>query len=111
MQAVKHVAGEAGQIGSSVKLIFAEDDCQIYRLTAFTQRSISFEVIKTNPFVERGLNSISATIELQPISDCNQTFVKWTHTFSNKSDEQSIIEKIQEKKKLFAEMKSSFEGQ
>ena len=91
-----------------MKLLFADDNSQIYRLTAYTQRSISFEVIKTNPFVERNLNAIAATIELQPISDVNQTFVKWTHTFSNKSDEQSIIEKIGEKKKLFAEMKTTF---
>jgi hypothetical protein len=79
-------------------------------MTAFDEKMhrLCYEIIKTNPFKDRNLNSITAEVKLLPITEDNTTFMSWTHDFSNMSDTDSILEKREEKLSLFAEMKKRF---
>jgi hypothetical protein len=101
------ILGEAGQVGSVVKVTYKNGGVWECRITELSDRNytIAYEVIETDPAMS--CTSVEGEMVFHKVSDGNATFLKWTTVFSNDADAQVITDQKYKKLEFFAEFKKS----
>jgi hypothetical protein len=99
---VKTVSGvTAGTVGSTVDITYQDGAQWQVCITELSDRNytIVYDVISTEPSMT--CTSVEGQIELQSITESNQTFMKWTTIFSNDADAQVMADQKYKKLDFF----------
>jgi hypothetical protein len=107
VESTETITGEAGQVGSVVKVVYKNGGVWQCRITEVSDRkyTIAYEVIETEP--ETTATSVEGELMFEKISDGDETFLKWTTEFSNDADAQVMSDQKYKKLDFFAEFKKN----
>ena len=101
------ISGQAGHVGSVVKVTYKNGGAWECRITELSDRNytIAYEVIGAEP--EMSCTSFEGELMFARVTDGNATFLKWTTLFSNDADAQVISDQKYKKLEFFAEFKKN----
>ena len=102
------VDGEAGRVGSTVKISYTDGSKWYYRVTEISERNhtIAYELVNAEPAIS--VSSIVGEISLRAVTDDDTTYLKWSTEYSNDADADFIGDARWKKREMFAEMKITF---
>jgi hypothetical protein len=107
---VKTVSGSSsgGAVGSTVDITYQDGAQWQVVITELSDRNytIAYQVISTEPAMT--CTSVEGQIDLQTITESNQTFLKWTTIFSNDADAQVMADQKYKKLDFFKAFHKNF---
>jgi hypothetical protein len=91
----------AGTVGSTIDITYMDGAQWQVCVTELSDRNftIAYQVISTEPSMT--CTSVEGQVELQTITESNQTFLKWTTIFSNDADAQVMADQKYKKLDFF----------
>ena len=102
-----YVSGGEGQVGSVVRVEYANGGTWELRITEFSEKhhTVAWEVVSTEPALS--VTSIEGEFRFFAVTDSDQTFVQWTTEFSNDADYSVIADQKYKKQDFFAAVKEN----
>lgn len=110
MASTEWTDGEAGRVDSTVKITYTNGAVWYLRVTELSERnhSLSYELVQAEPATS--VTSIVGEFQFKSVSDCDQTFFKWSTEYSNDVDAEFVGDARWKKRELFADIKKHFAG-
>jgi len=105
--ATETTSGDPGTVASVVKVTYKNGGVWECRLTELSDRNytVAYEVVATEPAMT--YTSAEGEIVLDKVSETNETFLKWTTTFSNDADAQVMADQKYKKLDFFMAFKKN----
>ena len=102
--------GAAGQVGSLVRLTYADGAVFDVRITEISDKyhRIAFELINAEPAATA--SSAETELEFLAITSDDHTFVRWTTEYSNDADASVIQDQKYKKQEFFADVKATLKS-
>ena len=101
---MKYISGGPKKVGSTIQIVYmdgAKWDIMVVEISDH-RHTLIYQVIKTEPTVK--ISSIVNIVKFRKVSTTNQTFMKWTTTFSNDADANAVQDNKYKKLDFFKEI-------
>ena len=99
--------GDAGRVDSIVKISYT-DATWYWRVTELSERNhtLAYELVQTEPAIP--VSSIVGELALEAVTDSDQTFLRWSHEYSNDVDNEFMGDAKWKKRDMFSAIKATF---